>query len=399
MAVDSSMDVITPPGLQIEGMQSIWTFLLEYSVVQGLLLAILLGKRYRYFYLSFLLLAVSYLIFHFLYEHFGWQMKNPAILWTNVPFWFTIGPLYYLHGQSLYRESPQYQWKDLLHLIPALGVFLYLSPFYFGKSPEEKLTDYLTMFGQDYQFDFVQVAYVLQMLIYGYLGLTHSRRKFDLLNREKSDSDQIYLGLQTNIYWALICYAVLAMLMAIVLLLFQDRYQDLLFNYIFVFLALAIVVHASTYFVLVYQKPRELNHTLPPKLNAKKNGKYASSSLDPENIKALLVQIQQTLTEKELYKNANLRISDLAEEINVPSHHISQCLNQELGKNFFDFINEYRVEAVKENLLKPDNQNYTLFAIANGCGFNSHTSFYRIFKKTTGMTPKQYIEQSKSINS
>ena len=72
-------------------------------------------------------------------------------------------------------------------------------------------------------------------------------------------------------------------------------------------------------------------------------------------------------------------------------HHLSQVLTQELKLNFYDFINQYRVQEVQARLVDPRYRNLTILAIVFDVGFNSNASFYRIFKKHTGQTPSRYI--------
>jgi AraC-like DNA-binding protein len=101
------------------------------------------------------------------------------------------------------------------------------------------------------------------------------------------------------------------------------------------------------------------------------------------------------MDEKRPYMNAELKLADLALEINYPIHEISQVLNQDLNQSFSDFVNKYRVEEVKRRLEDKAFQKYTLMAIAQQCGFNSKTSFYRIFRNETGKTPAEYLNDLK----
>jgi AraC-like DNA-binding protein len=68
-------------------------------------------------------------------------------------------------------------------------------------------------------------------------------------------------------------------------------------------------------------------------------------------------------------------------------------LNIGLGMNFYDFINEYRIEEVKEQLLNPKNNILTNVAVAYDSGFNSKSTFNALFKKYVKMTPKDYKKQ------
>lgn len=378
------------------GPQNLWTFLLEYSVIQGLLLAGYLLVSRKQFYLSALLIVVSALVLNYLYEYFDWYLTYPHFIWTNVPLWFAVGPLFFLYGQTPFRKSARLVISDLLHFIPSLIVLILFGEFYFSDSGADKITAYQGMFGADYNFDFVQLLYVVQMLVYGFVSIRFNKSGIAKLQQNESDSSHVHLGFLKNIYHGLIIYAISAGALAVTLALYQQQYSSLLKYYSLVFLALASIVHVSTYHLLFYRSPVQSDSLRVDSVQPRSIGKYASSSLGHDELKELLVTLETHITTHASFKNPHLRISDLASELNIPSHHISQCLNQLLQKNFFDFINEYRVEAVKRHLVDPGYRNYTLFAIASEVGFNSHSSFYRVFKKLTGMTPKTFIEQNQT---
>ncbi len=67
-----------------------------------------------------------------------------------------------------------------------------------------------------------------------------------------------------------------------------------------------------------------------------------------------------------------------------------------MGKNFSDFVNNYRIEEFKSKIQDPGNKKYTILSIAMDCGFNSKSSFNTVFKKLTGQTPTQYFSLTKS---
>ena len=90
-----------------------------------------------------------------------------------------------------------------------------------------------------------------------------------------------------------------------------------------------------------------------------------------------------------------MTLSVLAEALRMSPNHLSQVLNERLNRNFFDFINERRVEEVKKRLAMSEYEHYTLLAIAEDCGFKSKSSFNSIFKRFTEMTPSQYKKSLK----
>nr|WP_319570368.1 helix-turn-helix domain-containing protein [uncultured Draconibacterium sp.] len=106
-------------------------------------------------------------------------------------------------------------------------------------------------------------------------------------------------------------------------------------------------------------------------------------------------RLQQFMLEKKPFLNPTLTLNQLAQDLDVPPYYLSQILNSELNYNFFDFVNNFRVEEFKKNLELKSNYNYTLLAIALDSGFNSKASFNRIFKNRTGITPSQYQKSIK----
>jgi AraC-like DNA-binding protein len=90
------------------------------------------------------------------------------------------------------------------------------------------------------------------------------------------------------------------------------------------------------------------------------------------------------------FRDENLRLADLAGNLEIPAYVLSQLINDRLGVNFFDFINKYRVEEAQSLLKREESDRFTLVAIAGEAGFNSKASFNRAFNKHAGMSPSRY---------
>lgn len=123
--------------------------------------------------------------------------------------------------------------------------------------------------------------------------------------------------------------------------------------------------------------------------------KYKGSKIPEDQSTIIINELKRFMDEKKPYLNAELKLADLANEINYPMHDISQVLNLNLNQSFSDFINKYRVEEVKKRMADKAYERFTFIAIAQQCGFNSKTSFYRIFKNETGKTPADYLKELK----
>ena len=117
---------------------------------------------------------------------------------------------------------------------------------------------------------------------------------------------------------------------------------------------------------------------------------YSRSGLSEETADEIHDALLQYMSEKKPYLNGELKAADICEALNISNAHLSQVLSQKQGQNFFEFINEYRIEAVKEKMSDSKYRQYTLLGIALESGFNSKTTFNTLFKKYEGMTPSAY---------
>jgi len=115
--------------------------------------------------------------------------------------------------------------------------------------------------------------------------------------------------------------------------------------------------------------------------------KYQRSALDNLNAAKIAEKIELAMQQDKLYLDASLSLQKLAKHINTSPNYISQTLNETLGANFFDYINQYRINEAKHQLIHTKN---TVLDIAMNVGFNAKSSFYTAFKKETQQTPSQY---------
>ena len=94
--------------------------------------------------------------------------------------------------------------------------------------------------------------------------------------------------------------------------------------------------------------------------------------------------------EKHPYLDEELSINTLAEDIEVSPHHLSQAINEQTGRNFFDFVNSYRIEEFIRLLRKPENDLSPILDLAFEAGFNTKSTFNKFFKQQIHLTPSQY---------
>jgi len=117
--------------------------------------------------------------------------------------------------------------------------------------------------------------------------------------------------------------------------------------------------------------------------------RYLKSALDEKMMDEYEAKLTKYMLQSKVYLDTELSLDDLAHKIKIPKHHITQLLNDRVHKNFYSFINEYRIEEAMKKLRDPD-VDVNMLSLAFDCGFNSKSSFNSYFKKITGVTPSAY---------
>ncbi|MBN2040353.1 MAG: AraC family transcriptional regulator [Spirochaetes bacterium] len=118
--------------------------------------------------------------------------------------------------------------------------------------------------------------------------------------------------------------------------------------------------------------------------------KYGKSTLTDERSNDILKRLIDLMENEKLYLDNELKLPALASRLEVSPHHLSQIINEKLNKNFFDFINRYRVEESKKMLTSEEYSHLNILAIGLEAGFNSNTTFISAFKRFEKVTPSGY---------
>jgi AraC-like DNA-binding protein len=122
----------------------------------------------------------------------------------------------------------------------------------------------------------------------------------------------------------------------------------------------------------------------------KASRKYDNSTLSQSDAETLVVKLRKLMKSEEVFLDNEISLVSLSKILKITPHHLSQVLNEQLGQNFYDFINSARIERAKEMLLNAGFQKLPIIDIAYQVGFNNKTSFNNAFKKYTQVTPTQY---------
>jgi ABC-type antimicrobial peptide transport system permease subunit/AraC-like DNA-binding protein len=118
----------------------------------------------------------------------------------------------------------------------------------------------------------------------------------------------------------------------------------------------------------------------------------------PAELKQKGIWLKKKVKENSWYQDPELSLGSLAEKLEMTTHELSRIINTVLKKSFNDFINEYRVQDAARKMHDPAYAHITLLGIAYESGFNSQSSFNRIFKQITGKSPAEYKKEQPSYN-
>jgi AraC-like DNA-binding protein len=118
--------------------------------------------------------------------------------------------------------------------------------------------------------------------------------------------------------------------------------------------------------------------------------KYQKSWLTDERATEIVRRLLRLMETEKPYLEPELTLPELAARLSVSPHQLSQVINRETNKSFFDFVNEYRVQEAKRLLGSPKHDHLSIFGIALDAGFNSKSAFYTAFGKHIGMTPSEF---------
>lgn len=294
---------------------------------------------------------------------------------------FLFNPAFYLYSRSLTDEKFKLKWLQLLHLIPY--IFFELSNHFFTLSFEIDL-----FFINDNNLWIrllFAVSFLVSLIVYNTLSivLVHKHRinlqnEFSNINQNQKLSWLLFVVISYNVY----------IYTATALGLFGFFYNDFeasrLFNYS---ATLALTTALGFYGIrqdeIYKRKLKKTDLELTEE-------RYKKSKLEIDKKEDIKTLILIYFKDKSPYLNSELSMHILSEELNIPKHQLTEVLNTIIGKNFFQFVNEYRVEAVKQKLSDTSNNKFSIEAIGYDCGFSSKSSFFSVFKNIIGQTPSQF---------
>lgn len=339
------------------------------------------------------MLAYSALLLHLMGFDLGYYERYPYLILFILPIAFLIGPLHFLYASYLTHRSSGFGRKHLIHFVPFALYQLYLLTFLFDTENAVRAAFYpntgLVM--RDHIFNW---SIIVQGMLYMLLTLLMLKRYSVEIKEVYSGIDKIRLTWLRNISF---------LILAIVVVFTVENAFMLRGINLSNFFGFSSVLFAASVYTMGYIGLSQSEILAAANVKVPANGneasgeertkKYRKSGLTPEKAGELRNRLVTLMAEDKPYTKNDLTFYELADRLSVSLHNLSEVINGHLNQNFFDFVNSYRVEKVKQDLEDPDKLHFTLLALAMDAGFNSKSSFNSIFKKHTGLAPSVYREQ------
>lgn len=320
------------------------------------------------------------------YLHFSGQYVHfPYLLGLEIPMPLLHGAFLYLYIRSLIYPSYQ-SGKSFFHFLPVLVAYTSLIPFLLLSSEQKILVYQQNGLGFETQTKAIFISIILSGIIY----LILCWRLFS--RHRKNIETQVSLTEKMNMKWILYLIYGIGAIWAVVIL----GNDALTFSSVTVYVILLgyIGINQGNVFSSYNLSYTSIQVGAITTINETQGKvKYQKSALKENDAFRLHIQLKELMETEKLFKNPELTLGDLAEKLGIHQNTLSQVINSFEQKHFYDYINELRIEAFKEIALTSDSQRYTLLSLAFDCGFNSKTTFNRTFKKSVGVSPKEYLAQ------
>jgi putative ABC transport system permease protein len=305
---------------------------------------------------------------------------------THIPFLarlcmyfpLALGPLIYLFVLKTTRPEQKLKYRDLLHFSPLLLALIAYAWNSVTKRP-----------GADHIHPFWQLAIVLpsltfvSVIVYLYrcrelIEHSYKQQKFNGGDRYRHEWQWLNRILTAiGLIW-------LVWMTVVAINHFHDHRQpSVQAYYVFYLLLIAVLIFTAGKFFL----------------RSETGAPLAASTILKPPIPAQLKQkgswLKNMVKANRYYENPELSLGALAEKLDLHTHELSRIINTAFNKSFNDFINEYRVKAVVRKMQDTAYDHFTLLGIAFESGFNSQSTFTRIFRQMTGKTPMEYKNELK----
>lgn len=325
----------------------------------------------------------------------GIHLLFPFLIYKNPEKYFNLGGVdaclfpmsgiwMFLYTKTMTSKDSRLRKKWLLNFLVVIPIIISLLPYYLS-SPEQKMKMVHKQENINFPLILGAILNVGSFAFYVIASLYKLQKHKNSIRHEFSYEQNIDLKWLRNLVYSLIILGGVFVVLVGILALKQMHVYDVDF---FFYLLLVVFVFGLGYWGFKQGKIFKYETAESGVIIGEPEKKV--TEVEKSIQEKMANDLSSYMKKNKPYLNSQLSLYDLASSLDYSSHELSALLNKFLKINFYDFVNNYRVEEAKKRL-KMNNQKFTVLAIAFDCGFNSKASFNRIFKQKTGLTPSEYV--------
>ncbi len=377
---------------------------------------------------SFQFLMAFYFTFNFLYSIKAFEIVA-SLYFLILPVILLLIPVFYLYILSVTTPGFSFLKSHLFHFIPSLLIACLNTPYLFASNNEK-----LNFISNGYNllstnlFSYLMIIYMigivfvfaLQLVFYTFRSVKLYRNHKTYIENRFSYTENI------NLDWILVLIISFAVFFVFNDILYLVGFRQHFITQAIYNIAMLLITLYAGYRGLLQREVNENSQKqilkIPTKpvdnltpytsdsdvisddnpkvkteiqsiIQAEKTDsikKYSGSALGEDQKKVLISKLQGLIQEEKIFINDKLSIEDIAIKLDTNTKYISQIINETYNKNFYNFINSYRIEEAKRLLISEENDKYSILGIAQSVGFVSKSTFNVAFKRNTGLTPSEF---------
>ncbi len=339
----------------------------------------------RFAYLSLFIFSLAIILLEVFLNYSGFIAEVIHLYKCSLPIQFLLTPSIFLFiDMSLHSGNSHKPW---IHYLPFIFILVYFS-LYFFQGEATKINDYIS----DYELSIdklpvaessfqdplhiirnIHILVFLQMILYAWFLFSSINKKYLASGEKWFNKKQSYI----NHYRDLFLFYIIAIIILLTLIIRYFHLGDFLFS---------IYLTAIIYLISINISYRSLT----AHFQNRQRVKYAKSSLSEDETSTYLEKIRNVVENEVFFSGDHASLDELAKRTRLSRHIVSQVINDSLGKSFFEYLAECRIERAKALLKDPKYHNITIDEISFMVGYNSRSAFNRVFKSVAGMTPNEY---------
>lgn len=331
----------------------------------------------------------------------GLVREYPILFNKGLPVYYLIAPCFFLYIRgSLDPKHASFKPKHLIHLLIVIPALVSIMPYTFADSATQQWV--VNQIHSNVGFAFGDNKYIVHnwhWTTFPLSALLYTLLQFRLAIRSAKAKKHPKRTITWILAFTVICGVIFFGMLAVnisVLANFDDAWRILKSGNLVLFLGITLLVLSGSFFLspalifgFVRVKPKNRARAIEAGTGRYEGDNYGNRLKMYDNV--LIARVEKYIMQDQIFRKTGLTVSDLASILEIPNHKLSDLFNNHYKLNFNTYINNLRVQYIKDRLEAGEWKQFTLEAIAQEAGFSSRNSFSIAFKRITGQTPSNYL--------